>query len=209
MGRRAEIVRILLNLQNCVVRMMTVLLIIHSVTTDVVISAVNAITATMELTEPVVRAEMDTPLKRGVIARVLPKLQKSPAIRMMTVLLIIRSVTMDVVISAVNASTVKMELMEPVVRAEMDTPLKRAEIVRVLLNLQGLCVRRYSKAMQIRMVSSISAMLLHRKNVLNSFKQIVNGRTSLMSMRMYWRINLQIVGARKGIISLLMIPRNI
>ena len=48
--------------------MMTVLLIIHSVTTDNVLSAVNVSTATMELTEPVVRAEMDTPLKRAVIA---------------------------------------------------------------------------------------------------------------------------------------------
>merc|ERR1719295_974324 len=54
-----------------VIRMMTVLLIIHSVTTDVVISAVNAITATMELTEPVVRAVMDIPLERAVIVRVL------------------------------------------------------------------------------------------------------------------------------------------
>ena len=57
------------------VRMMTVLLIIHSVTTDSVISAVNAITAAMELTEPVVRAEMDTPLKRAEIVRVLLNLQ--------------------------------------------------------------------------------------------------------------------------------------
>ena len=50
---------------------MTVLLITRSVTTDIVISAVNVITATMELTEPAVRAEMDTLLKRVVIARVL------------------------------------------------------------------------------------------------------------------------------------------
>ena len=50
---------------------MTVLLIIHSVTPDTVISAVNAITATMELTEPVVRVGMDIPLERAEIARVL------------------------------------------------------------------------------------------------------------------------------------------
>ena len=54
--------------------MMTVLLIIHSVTnmdtsmSDNVISAVHVRSAKMELTEPVVRAEMDTPLKRAVIA---------------------------------------------------------------------------------------------------------------------------------------------
>ena len=50
--------------------MMTVLLIIHSVTTDSVISAVNVITVRMELTGPAVRVEMDTPLKRAVIVRV-------------------------------------------------------------------------------------------------------------------------------------------
>ena len=50
--------------------MMTVLLIIHSVTTDSVISAVNVSTVRMELTEPAVRAEMDIPLKRAEIARV-------------------------------------------------------------------------------------------------------------------------------------------
>merc|ERR1712024_17050 len=141
--KRGVIARVLPKLQKSpAIRMMTVLLIIHSVTTDVVISAVNASTAKMELTEPVVRAEMDTPLKRGVIARVLPKLQKSPAIRVMTVLLIIHSVTTDSVISAVNASTVKMELMEPVVRAEMDTPLKRGVIARVLPKLQKSCAIR-------------------------------------------------------------------
>ena len=51
--------------------MMTVLLITRFATMDSVISAVNVITATMELTEPAVRAEMDTLLKRAVIARVL------------------------------------------------------------------------------------------------------------------------------------------
>ena len=50
--------------------MMTVLLISRSVTTDSVISAANAITAKMELTEPAVRAVMDIPLKRAVIVRV-------------------------------------------------------------------------------------------------------------------------------------------
>ena len=52
------------------IRMMTVLQIIRSVTMDYVISVVNAITATMELTEPAVRAARDTPLKRAVIVQV-------------------------------------------------------------------------------------------------------------------------------------------
>ena len=60
--------------------MMTVLLIIHSVTTDSVISAVNAITVKMELTGPVVRAEMDTPLKRAEIVRVQVQLNQLQAL---------------------------------------------------------------------------------------------------------------------------------
>ena len=52
--------------------MMSVLMISRSVTRrDSVISAATVVTAKTELTEPVVRAEMDTPLKRAVIVRVL------------------------------------------------------------------------------------------------------------------------------------------
>ena len=53
--------------------MMTVLLIYRSAMplVDRVSRAVNAITAVMELTEHAVRAEMDTPLKRMMIVRII------------------------------------------------------------------------------------------------------------------------------------------
>ena len=53
------------------IRMRTVLMMTRSVVTaNTVLFAMNAITVTMELTEPAVRVEMDTPLKRAVIAQV-------------------------------------------------------------------------------------------------------------------------------------------
>ena len=55
--------------------MMTVLLIIHSVTMEIVPPAVNVSTAKMALMEPAVHAETVIPLKRAEIARVLLNLQ--------------------------------------------------------------------------------------------------------------------------------------
>ena len=63
----------------------------------------------------------------------------SPAIRMMTVLLITRFATMEIVLPAVNVNTVMMELTGHAVRAGMVIPLEREVIVQVQLLYKG-CV---------------------------------------------------------------------
>merc|ERR1712130_350892 len=60
----------------------------------------------------------------------------SPAIRMMTVLLITRFATMEIVLPAVNVNTVMGELTGHAVRAGMVIPLEREVIVQIPLRLR-------------------------------------------------------------------------
>ena len=69
--------------------------------------------------------------------------------------------------------------------------------------------RMYSKTMQIPMVSSILAMLLHRKNAFSSFRISVNGRILPIFMRVYSQMSPRNVGVREETIRHPIIPRNI